>query len=426
MDIQELNVLLTRIGPGTPCGELMRRYWQPAALSEELPPGRAPVPVHLLGEDLVLFRDEQGRAGLLGLHCAHRGADLSYGRLEDGGLRCLYHGWLYDVTGQCLEQPGEPAGSTFKDRVRQRAYPCVERAGAIFAYLGPGEPPPLPPYDFLHAPDGHVAATKAWQECSYLQANEGNLDTSHLSYMHLVSARFHPRGLPGNDPIPRRGLAPGLETAEVELMPFGLRSAKLRRDFGPDAYELLTADFLLPNAAAFFLGPRGDTSSRFGYSVHYHVPIDDTRHWKYVFRYSRHEPFPADEPLWRYETERYRPVTSAANRYGQDRARMQWDSYTGMGPDFHEHDQWATETMGAIPSFAREHFGALDLAITVSRKLLVKAIEDVQQGRDPAGVVRAPSGQCFPVVPYCGPVPAGKPWRVFNRELEAEVYGQHA
>src|SRR5262245_53559219 len=190
---REENDLLTQIGPGTPGGALIRRYWQPAALSEELPAGGAPVPVRLLGEDLVLFRDEQGRPGLLALHCAHRGADLSYGRLEDGGLRCLYHGWLYDVAGRCLEQPGAPAGSTFKDRVRQRAYPCVERAGAIFAYLGPAErgdtgafrPPPLPPFDFLRAPDGHVAATKAWQECSYLQANEGNLDTSHLSYMHL-------------------------------------------------------------------------------------------------------------------------------------------------------------------------------------------------------------------------------------------------
>src|SRR5919198_3246800 len=126
---KEENDLLTRTGPGTPCGELLRRYWQPAALSEELPVGGAPIPIRLLGEDLVLFRDELGRPGLLGLHCAHRGADLSYGRLEDGGLRCLYHGWLYDIAGRCLEQPGEPPGSTFKDRVRQPAYPCQELAG---------------------------------------------------------------------------------------------------------------------------------------------------------------------------------------------------------------------------------------------------------------------------------------------------------
>src|SRR5213593_314579 len=123
--------LLTRTDAGTPCGELMRRYWQPAALSEELPEGGAPLPVRLLGEDLVLFRDDQGRPGLVGLHCSHRGADLSYGRLEDGGLRCIYHGWLYDIYGKCLEQPGEPTGSTFHERIHQTAYPCVERGGAI-------------------------------------------------------------------------------------------------------------------------------------------------------------------------------------------------------------------------------------------------------------------------------------------------------
>src|SRR5436305_12727099 len=135
---QEQNALLTRIGPGTPGGAMLRRYWQPVALADELPPGGAPLPVRLMGEDLVLFRDEQGRPGLLGLHCAHRGADLSYGRLEDGGLRCIYHGWLYDRTGRCLEQPGEPAlrqaqgERPFRERIRQLAYPCTELGGIVF------------------------------------------------------------------------------------------------------------------------------------------------------------------------------------------------------------------------------------------------------------------------------------------------------
>src|SRR5437763_5802059 len=152
---KEENDLLTQTGPGTPCGELQRRYWQPAALAEELPPGGAPLPIRLLGEDLVLFRDEEGKPGLLGVHCAHRGADLSYGRLEDGGLRCIYHGWLYDRTGRCLEQPGEPAGSTFHERIRHLAYPCREVGGIIFCYMGPGEPPLFPGYEFLSVPDDH-------------------------------------------------------------------------------------------------------------------------------------------------------------------------------------------------------------------------------------------------------------------------------
>src|SRR5438874_9119546 len=160
----EQNALLTQTGPGTPGGELLRRYWQPAGLSDELPLGGTPIPVRLLSEDLVLFRDEDGNPGLLGLHCAHRGADLSYGRIENGGLRCLYHGWLYDRAGRCLEQPGEPAGSTFHQRIVHPAYPCVERADAIFAYMGPGEPPEFPNYDFLTVPNENVFALKLYHE----------------------------------------------------------------------------------------------------------------------------------------------------------------------------------------------------------------------------------------------------------------------
>src|SRR3954463_12135376 len=133
--------MLTLTGPGTPGGEMLRRYWQPVALSKELPEGRAPLPIRIMSEDLVLFRDDVGEIGLLGIHCAHRWADLSYGRLEDGGLRCIYHGWLYDRNGHCLEQPGEPAGSTFHERIRPTSYPCHETGGVIFTYMGHGEPP---------------------------------------------------------------------------------------------------------------------------------------------------------------------------------------------------------------------------------------------------------------------------------------------
>src|SRR6266480_4913130 len=154
------NELLTRTGPGTPCGELMRRYWQPAALSEELPVGGAPLPVRLLGEDLVLFRGDQGQPGLLGIHCSHRGADLSYGRMEDGGLRCIYHGWLFDIHGNCLEQPGEPQGGVNRDSYKHLAYPCVERAGAIWTYMGPGEPPLFPNYPALSAPSAYGSTAR--------------------------------------------------------------------------------------------------------------------------------------------------------------------------------------------------------------------------------------------------------------------------
>ncbi len=139
MMTSEENELLTKTDRGTPAGELIRRYWQPVALVEELPAGGAPLSVRILGEDLVLFRDEQQRVGLLGIHCSHRGTDLSYGRIENGGLRCLYHGWLYDIHGRCLEQPGEPEGGEHRGQIRHRAYPCLEKAGVIFSYMGPGE-----------------------------------------------------------------------------------------------------------------------------------------------------------------------------------------------------------------------------------------------------------------------------------------------
>src|SRR2546426_6967426 len=149
---QAENELITQTGPGTPCGELMRRYWQPAALSEELPPGAPPLPVKLFGEELVLFRNDQGKLGLIDLHCAHRGTDLSYGRLEDGGIRCIYHCWLYDIHGHCLEMPGEAPGSRFHERIQQLSYPCLERNGLVFTYLGPGAAPLLPTSAFLPVP----------------------------------------------------------------------------------------------------------------------------------------------------------------------------------------------------------------------------------------------------------------------------------
>src|SRR5215469_2756154 len=188
----EENRLLTQTDPNTPCGELLRRYWQPVALTEELREGAAPLNVKILGEELVLFRDDQGRFGLIGLHCSHRGTDLSYGRIEDGGLRCLYHGWLYDVCGRVLEQPGEPGGGAQRQEIRHPAYPCQEMGGIILTYMGPGEPPLLPNYEFLIASAEYRTATKVFEACNYLQGNEGNIDPVHLSFLHqcLDEAQF--------------------------------------------------------------------------------------------------------------------------------------------------------------------------------------------------------------------------------------------
>ena len=320
---KEENALLVQIGPGTPCGELMRRYWQPAALSEELPMGAAPLPVRLLGEDLVLFRDDQGRPGLLDIHCSHRGADLSYGRVEDGGLRCVYHGWLYNINGRCLDQPGEARGGDHRDSIRHPAYPCKERSGVIFAYMGPGEPPLLPNYEFLTVPKDHVFAIKLFQDCNYLQGNEGNFDPIHVSFLHYTNRKAPSAGAEAKE-LCSRGLAPMLENVEVELADFGVRTCKVKK-VGADKHDLRYQNFVLPNLATFPGGQQGWG----GYSCNWHVPIDDTHHWKYTFTFNRENPL--DKEMMRRSradmTPDYKPTRNRANRYQQDRGTMRADCY---------------------------------------------------------------------------------------------------
>ncbi len=337
----EQNRLLTETGPGTPAGDVLRHYWQPVALSEEVPNGGVPMPVRMLGEDLVLFRDEAGRLGLLGLHCAHRGADLSYGRIEDGGLRCLYHGWLYDACGACLEQPGEPAGSAFHEKVQQRAYPCQEAAGLIFAYLGPALPPLLPAYEFLGAAEDRLYVNKVHHECNYLQANEGNIDPVHLSFLHRFLNDEQPRTVNGTE----RGYytllgayqSPDIEVEETD---YGLRIFAVR-DAGPGKRYLRMSNFIFPNLSSFPGNTGGD-----GYSVNWHVPIDDVSHWKYQITFRRGGPL--DKVRLREQAaaetdERYHLRRNKANRYLQDRDEMRSRTFIGMGSMFAVHDKFATE-----------------------------------------------------------------------------------
>jgi phenylpropionate dioxygenase-like ring-hydroxylating dioxygenase large terminal subunit len=188
----EQNELLTRIGPGTPCGTLMRQYWQPVALLDEFDPAqetrmadRPMKALRLMGQDLVLFKDDQGRWGLIDRDCPHRGADLAFGRYEGDGVRCPFHGWKFDVTGQCLDTPGEPAGSKLCERVKQRSYPVLEKSGVLFAWMGEeGKAPPFPNFDCFTAPSSHVFAFKGMWQCNWLQAFEVGIDPAHTSFLH--------------------------------------------------------------------------------------------------------------------------------------------------------------------------------------------------------------------------------------------------
>ena len=375
---REENETLTQIGPGTPGGALMRRYWQPTALASEIPLGGAPLPVRLLGEDLALFRDEFGRPGLLGIHCAHRAADLSYGRIEDGGLRCLYHGWLYDVHGNCLDQPGEPAHSTFKDKVRHLAYPAVERGGLIFAYLGDGEPPALPPYEAFDVPESQRAVYKAFQDCSYLQGNEGNIDPAHLSFLHRLSR-------PGdiNQTLNTRVTAPHLELEETE---FGIRIYAVRPVDDDNSYVRVT-NFVMPNLSAV----AGDAE---GYSINWHVPIDDTHHWRYGIRFNRTQEIRPQQSARSEEVgDDFRLIRNESNRYMQDRESMKSAAYIGMGPNFIVHDAWATQGEGTIQDRTTERLGYTDMAIAAARRMLLRAVQDVREGQDPTHVIRDPGMQ---------------------------------
>jgi len=181
---KEQNQRITQTARDTPAGDLLRRYWQPAALVDELVGDRPAVPVELLGEQLVLFRDEQGDYGLVGRQCPHRGADLKFGRLEDGGIRCPFHGWLFDKFGKCLDQPAEPVNSNFHTKISHTAYPCVERSGIVFAYLGPGDPPPVPTFDCFVAPENFTFAFKGHIDANWLQALEVGIDPAHASFLH--------------------------------------------------------------------------------------------------------------------------------------------------------------------------------------------------------------------------------------------------
>jgi phthalate 4,5-dioxygenase len=418
----EENNLLTQTDPETPCGELLRRYWQPVALSEELPNGGAPLKVRILGEDLVLFRDDQDRPGLLGLHCSHRGTDLSYGRIEDGGLRCLYHGWLYDICGRVLEQPGEPGGGANRHDIRHRAHPCKEFGGIIFTYMGPGDAPLLPNYEFLTVPEEYRTVTKIFEECNYLQGNEGNIDPVHLSFLHqnLDEAQVARRRIvPGSNTTDNVLLGEDISpTIEVEITDYGLRIYTLR-NAGRDKRYLRVTNFVLPNLSVF-----GGTTVGDGYSIHWHVPIDDTHHWKYIFAFNREKPLD-DFMRTRSRVELtadYRLTRNRANRYQQNRDSMKTQTFTGMGINFQAHDAFATESQGPVQDRTAEHLVSSDKAIVAARKLLLNAMKDTKNGGDPQHVIRdSKSNHLLHLQALSEVIPNSIDFRQYTQERISEI-----
>jgi phthalate 4,5-dioxygenase oxygenase subunit len=382
----EHGKLITETGEGAPAGELLRRYWQPAALAEELAGPRPIRPVKLLGRDMVLFRDGEGRLGLLDRDCPHRGADLAFGRLEDGGLRCLFHGWLFDRNGRCLQTPAEPQGSQLCTRVTQRSYPVIERNGIIFAYLGAGEPPEFPALDCFIAPDSHVFAFKGHLDCNWLQALEVGLDPAHASFLHRffedadASANYGRqfRATSADSDMPMTRVLREFErpTISVHSSDTGLQIFALR-DIGGGNSHVRVTNLIFPQAFVIPLSAEMTITQ-------WHVPIDDRRCYWYALFTSFTTPVDKDEMrrqrLQLYTLPDYMPRVGRFNNYGYDFDQQQRATYTGMGDDINVHDQWAVESQGKIQDRTREHLGTTDKAIVAFRKLLMNEIKKVGRG----------------------------------------------
>lgn len=383
---RDQNRLITQTGEGTPAGGLLRRYWQPAALSVELEGERTVRPVKLLGRDLVLFRDEQGRLGLIDRDCPHRGADMAYGRLEAGGIRCLFHGWVFDVNGKCLETPAEPEGSRLCDRVATRSYPVVEKSGIIFAYLGDGEPPAFPALDCFAAPDSHLFAFKGLMECNWLQALEVGIDPAHASFLHRFFEDADPndqygrqfRAESADSDIPMTAVLRDFPRPdiEVEKSPTGLRITALRH-IDAERTHVRVTNLLFPQA---FVIPMSAEMT----ITQWHVPVDDTSCYWFAIFTSFTTPMDKEQMraqrLELYTLPDYRPRVGRSNEYGYDIAEQMDKTYTGMGLDINVHDQWAVESQGRIQDRTREHLGTTDKAIVAYRKMLISEIKKAESG----------------------------------------------
>jgi len=363
---REDNELLTRVGPGTPAGELMRRYWLPVGVCADL--GDSPQYVRVLGEDLVLFRTPAGETGLMDGLCAHRGASLVYGRVEKAGLRCRYHGWLYDTSGRCIEQPAEVSRGGREERFRQRAYPTQELGGLVFAYMGPQPAPALPRIDTLVRADGTRKATLARTiACNYLQIIENSMDPVHLPFVHGESIKVWA----------------GIPEFTVEETELGMRQVQYRPGPTPAERYVRSVFYTLPFSRIVGIPASDDDfSTPTTIRTIWAVPIDDTNTIEFEVRYQpgvdgrrldyKFESSPADfDVALEVPFQQYRGMP-----------RLGYPKFFGA------QDQLMQLSQGSVARREREHLRSSDRGVVMVRKLLRQAIEDVNSGRDPRGIIR--------------------------------------
>ena len=380
------NETLVRVGAGTPMGELMRRYWMPALLSRELPePDCAPVRVRLLGERLVAFRNTAGRAGLLSEFCAHRGASLWFGRNEEGGLRCVFHGWKYDVDGNCLDMMNEPGAFDFKQKVHLRAYPTVEAGGLVWAFMGPPErKPPPPSFEWTRVPETHRYVDKTWEECNWLQGLEGGLDTSHVPILHRRFEVGSPQpGVDSSAPLVR-GRAPEVV---VETTGYGYRYFGVR-ELESDEVYVRGYHFVMPFTQ---IRPGADFTGGDLVAGHMWAPMDDENTMVYNWEYSLTDAMEDPQAVARElgsgpgeVGEGFRKARNQDNDYRIDRALQKNGTFTGIfGVNTQDHA--IQESMGPIADRTVEQLGQADRAIIAARKLLLDAAQAVADGGEALG-----------------------------------------
>jgi phthalate 4,5-dioxygenase len=387
---------LTSVGKGTPMGEFIRQYWFPAILSSELQRDREPVRLLLLGEKLIGFRDSEGRAGIMDHRCPHRGVSLFLGRVEDGGIRCIYHGWKFDVTGQCVDMPSVPAEHDCKHLMKARAYPVREVGGVVWVYMGDrATPPALPMIEAALLPQDEVNVYCLQRECNYLQMAESDLDTSHFGFLHLGSHR--PEDFAETNPMRFQAMNRAPDFASSE-MPWGTSYGAHRLTGDGDRYWRV-ANFLFP---FWTQSPQGDFSDHI--DARAFVPMDDTHTMMFHFSWKRKSrPLVTDGPdgepvrglrndnvLLPNTTDwygRWRPVANPSNDWLIDRD-MQRNNVTFTGLDnIRTQDQAAVESMGPVIDHSFEHLVASDQMVAKTRRRMVKALQRfVQEKAAPPGV----------------------------------------
>jgi phthalate 4,5-dioxygenase oxygenase subunit len=381
----EENTLLTRVTGNAPMGQMMRRYWVPACLSEEVAePGGAPVRTQIYGDRLVVFRDSEGKLGVVDERCPHRLASLALGRNEEGGLRCIYHGWKFNTAGACMDMPTEPGEHGFRDRMKLKSYPVHEAGGMVWTYLGPAEAQPkFPEYDWMKLPRNQYATVKVGERVNYAQAIEGAIDSSHSWFLHQgIIWDWKKRAEISMDTSPKM---------YAEDTGYGFRYAAVRVPTkNPDTEKYVRVTIFLVPFTAFIPRPLEKTQNA---HIQVFVPVDDERTIFYGVFFSQ-DGSPVDEAETRRKhhlvpgvdlDRNWYKFANEENWFNQDREAMKNGSWTGIN-GFSNQDMACQESMGPIVDRTAEHLGTSDIAIIRMRKRMLEAVGLFQEGKPLIGL----------------------------------------